>query len=476
MRIESALTQPKQPAAANRRIVAGSARQPDRLRPAFSGKAPTRLPESNFAVLVPGLFAPECSMQEVDGFLKNRLGLTSHPTRIRTNLTGRKFKQLAPLLKKRIDHYRAKATRKNMAALAPVLALPQDRQVDAIRQVFGLEDSAEGTQIAGIWRNVLISLYARKPDQPFIRKLFRRGGDQQLARSIASARAGLSEKLPARYSPLQREKITNRLIEQLAPRAIVIGHSMGGVAAIKTLQLGLPETHDHGNRDIAMVVCLSSPVNGTPVSIPWADKRWRLRQVVEKLIPAIPDFDPVSEAIGKIQRSPVPGDVTVFSIANAEDDTVPLWGTHLPNLPNIHHFEVEPKPFKPEKLAPGFIKPVLDTRPGKRFLEYFNRKTASRGFGNHAITLLYNDRHMEEIRVKLLAPDRMAAYLAPENNESFRHEVLGLLLKTIERDPARKSAYQALEPVLQKLSAKPLPFERDTAKLAARALALLKTP
>ncbi len=179
-------------------------------------------------------------------------------------------------------------------------------------------------------------------------------------------------------------KIINRVFDQFAPRMFLIGHSQGGLVALRAMQLGMRRVRvkdsrrflysprsgrPHHYSPVAMAIGLGSPFDGIDLSPPEVEGgrykalRWiGVRSVIKMLIPGVDQMLHRSAFLKTLRGKFIPFDGSAISVGNPEDGIVPLDGTRLPvgDFRNMHNLEVgSSHPFDVADLVPPVLRPVL---------------------------------------------------------------------------------------------------------------------
>jgi hypothetical protein len=183
-------------------------------------------------------------------------------------------------------------------------------------------------------------------------------------------------------------KIVNRVFDVFAPRMFLIGHSQGGLVALRAMQLGMRRVRVknprrflysprsgrvHRYSPVALAIGLGTPFDGIDGSPPKLDSGpyKALRQdcvqcFVETWIPGVSQMLHGSAFLNTLRGAFIPFDCSAISVGNPEDGVVPLSGTRLPvgDFRNMHNLEVgSSNPFDVADLVPPLLRPGLQLGP-----------------------------------------------------------------------------------------------------------------
>jgi len=317
-----------------------------------------------------------------------------------------KFKHAIELI---LDHIDASARR------------PQDRP-HVIREVFYLDDSPVAQQIA-----------VRMAEGRFLERLAAEAAkipDGQLARLRAASTAARFVGLEGRFRTelasfipdyevdeegVRRAiaddkalKIINRIFDALAPRMFLIGHSQGGLVALRTMQLGMRRVRVKDSRrflysprsgrvhrysPVALAIGLGAPFDGIHRSPPGFDggrgpelSEETLPSWVRRLMPGVGQMLHGSPFLEAMRGAFIPFDCSAISIANPEDGFVPLESTRLPvgDFVNMHNLEVRSKgSFDVADMIPGVFRPMFDFPPASAIRRHLNGAERFEGLRQH---------------------------------------------------------------------------------------------
>ncbi|MGI9432646.1 MAG: hypothetical protein ACR2PQ_10550, partial [Myxococcota bacterium] len=179
-------------------------------------------------------------------------------------------------------------------------------------------------------------------------------------------------------------KIINRVFDEFAPRMFLLGHSQGGLVALRAMQLGMRRVRVKDSRrflysprsgrvhhysPVALAIGLGAPFDGIDRSLSEPDgglygalRRDAVQCVVNTWTPGVSQMLHGSEFLNTLRGKFIPFDCSAISVGNPEDGVVPLDGTRLPvgDFRNMHNLEVgSSKSFDVADLVPPVLRPVL---------------------------------------------------------------------------------------------------------------------
>jgi pimeloyl-ACP methyl ester carboxylesterase len=242
------------------------------------------IPPKSLVILVPGMFSPEETMRPLAEYLAAR-GHKTHLLRSPYNIRGGSVLASTDWLTHGIDRIRLEeASDRYTQLLSDMEKVPETERVDFLCQRLKLKDNELGKAVAQAALGLMFTAKSNYTDMTdFTRIILRQrklreesGGvlpaetaRKQLYSLMVIARERLQKDLlPAFIKPrdtvtqesgaltVTLEKTLDHVIDQIAPRAVLVGHSMGGFVSMLTL---FEQMHD-----TAMVVGLTAPgENGT---------------------------------------------------------------------------------------------------------------------------------------------------------------------------------------------------------------------
>ncbi len=516
------------------------------------------LPPESPILLVPGLFAPTRSINGARVYFRDFGHPLVKSMKVPFIASGQDLEKAAWWLSDMVDDIRIRIARLKLAEFREAIAVEpsgenyRPEQMDLIRRYFRLEDSPAGWQLAGAMFDIAQDFEDRLPklktpylvDGPktlseardyvlkdggsvlklakntlkatktltmgfyswiggveisdpltFLQHLYKPKPPQiKLSNLMAGYRKQLMALPLEGYDNAAREKIVNRLLDGLAPRVILMGHSMGGMTATKTLQLPLDPDHADGQSaggDVGMVVAMGSPLNGVeepPKALGFLNRKVAGSPAVDWLKYLIGDYFPGlvqvlrgSGVVQKVQTLGIPDDTTVISISTPDDSLVSTEGTRLPeDRHNMHNLDVSTKSAGLGKaLFPqggGFWQPFdyLAELAGDVSEEW-------RGLLQHCLHIGHSEEHWSErgeVTLQILSelgrPDLLGNILHPANYERLREHTLDLLIRRTRDIPERRERYQPLIPMLEAMTKDALPFADSVDKKAGILLKILK--
>lgn len=305
------------------------------------------IPPASLVVLVPGMCSPAESMRSLWRYLNER-GHSAHILESPFNLRAGCTVASTNWLTHGIDRIRlAEASKRYMAMLTKMEEIPHEDRVEFLRKEFGLQSNELGVATA---KAALGLMFTRKSDyrqeSDFTRIVLRlrklrqdMGGTlpsetahkqlyqlttitrNQLHRELlpvfmASGRT--KEDFEAQHMAL--EKTIDHVVDRIAPRVVLVGHSMGGFVSMLTL---FEQMHD-----TAMVVGLSAPgENGTdpiPTGLNLLKKlpvalQQKGREILESVAPGLRHMLGGSPEADKLKANHQPFNSTIFAVGMPGD-------------------------------------------------------------------------------------------------------------------------------------------------------------
>ncbi len=476
----------------------------------FSGKNTFVIPDGSDIFAIPGMFGPKATVTGItDYFSRN-----GHPRRVRSVKvpgigTAQSFRISTDWLRNKIDESRIESAQGNLRKLYSKLDQvgdDEEKQIRVIKAFLKLDNSYRASVIAqGIRKVLLESQYPRR-----VLALNPEGNNKQTLASILSeCRRQFLQTLPWDTSGDQSQKIANRVIDHIAPRMVIVGHSLGGLIGLNTML----ERHAD---DLGLVISLGSPISGkkrVPKSIDEAFKkldvivprplqkpyRELIHHVLGTIYPAIPQMDKHSENIQKIRNTPNPFDTSTISISSPSDGLVePDDAAHDDNQKGRLNLVVTPRKSSVSYQLESFKEDPLRHPKARALVKYaepmlkvfnniFKKTQLHDGLSHHLGLVEHWDDYWSdqgEFVQKLFdgaeAPERLKKLLDYHNYEPMREDILKRLIeKTRQTDKSGQKyqeLYQPLIPTLESISETALPFEGSSDKLAKELLKLLKRP
>jgi hypothetical protein len=302
----------------------------------------------------------------------------------------------------------------------------QDRP-HVIREIFYLDDSAVAQQIA-----------VRMAETRFLERLAAEGAaipEAPLARLQGASTASRFVDVEGRFrsefasfipdqevdvhgvsAPITDDKalkIVNRVFDEFAPRMFLIGHSQGGLVALRAMQLGMRRVRVKNSRrflysprsgrvhrysPVALAIGLGAPFDGIDRSPPERDGgrykalRWKgVQWFVETWIPGVSQMLHGSAFLKTLRGAFIPFDCSAISIGNPQDGVVPLDGTRLPvgDFKNMHNLEAgSSNPFDVAELVPPVLRSALRFGPALGVRKLLNEHAWFEGLRQHCSFLV----------------------------------------------------------------------------------------
>ena len=484
---------------------------------------PSILPKNFLLEFVAGTFGPASSGRGLMDHLENEENVRRIVTR--TNLGIMAAQDLEENSRRKLEDVqvtRAVKCKHTIQKVVDHLEVSVNRVEDrphVIREIFNLDDSNLGVRIATeiSESHFLERLADEAAEIPEMRFAVLRSAETQAAFEDIERRfrTELACFLPEyevdtdgqRYEITDDKalKIINRIFDAFAPRMILIGHSQGGLVALRAMQLGMQQVRVKDKRrflhsprsgrvhrysPVALAIGLGSPFDGiesSPSLIPGRGGErldpQNLPGYVKRFMPGVAQMLHGSPFLRTMRRAFIPFDCTAISIANPKDGLVALQGTLLPvgDFKNMHNVEVRSTGrFDLADIAPESARPALDLWPMTRLRAVFNEEDRFEGLREHCSFLVDLGENWDvdqgEI-VRKIFDDESAEGLFDEmmyevNFDGFREQLMANLLYRLRTaKPEERDSLAWMAPRLRDMIRdEALPFLNSLDKRAALAL------
>ena len=405
--------------------------EPEHLRPSI-------LPKNYLVEFIAGTFGPASSGRGLTTHLESEENVRRVVAR--TNLSVMAAQDLEETSKKKLEEVnatRAVKFKHVMEFIADhVLSSarrPEDRS-HVIRELFYLDDSQLAQQIA-----------MRMAATNFLERLAEEGADIPDGRFANLRRAStvrhfvdLERRFRTEFAAFIPQfdvddkgerrsvdddkalKIINRIFDVIAPRMFLIGHSQGGLVALRTMQLGMRRVRVKDSRrflysprsgrvhrysPVALAIGLATPFDGIDRSPPeFAGGEARdldeagLPAYVKLLMPGVGQMIHGSEFLKTLRGAFIPFDCLAISIANPRDGIVPLEKTRLPvgDFKNMHNLEARSTgSFDVAEMAPEIFRGAFGYWPTNRLRALLNDDPRFEGMRQHCSSLFDLDANWD---------------------------------------------------------------------------------
>lgn len=462
------------------------------------------IPPHSLVVTVPGMFGPKASVEPLAEYL-GKQGHNAHSVLVPGIGTAQLSRHSVDWLTSRIDNIRTGVAQENVDVLSRILkGKDAARQKETLRRFFGLDESRLADAVLEAIADVLTDpdgrfmqdVRALNPQAGFAHML-PKAPHERLSRILKRTRTELCERLSPAFhqqsasvadNEAALNKTVNKILDTLAPRVYLVGHSLGGFISTKALMDDVD--------DVAMTLALGSPVAGTeevPPSLAWIEKailppfrpmyRKAVRKVLGFYFPAIEQMNATSKSVQKLQNTGLPYDTTAVSVANPLDGLVTPRNARLNDgLPGKLNLTVTPLEAQIEDLVGAWEQFILQLAKLNPFVsipgKVLGQTEAAKGFSHHCGLVQNHDAYwpcdgdmLNEVFESDEAVSRIRTLLHPQNTEAVRERVLELLADRLEDKPELARHYRPLRADLESLTHQRLPFADG---VAARAEALLQ--
>lgn len=332
------------------------------------------IPPNSVVILVPGMFSPASSMQPLADYLKPK-GHSVHILESPYNIKADSAVASTDWLTHNIDRIRlAEASTHYVTLRTKLASIPAEERLDYMRKALKLADNPLGQAAAKSVLGLMFtksSNYTEDTDFTRIIQTLRKSREaqggvlphettrKQLYSLTAIARKQLRQDLaPAFFKPangadanaqnLAMEKTIDHVMDEMAPRVVLVGHSMGGFVSMLTLFEQM--------RDTSMVIGLAAPGENGTHAIPMAlatlkrlpiSLQQRGRQIVDWLGPAMKHMQEGSPETMKLKANHQPFNTTILAVGMPED----------------YDGLVGERNFKMNDALPGRLNAVVTPRP-----------------------------------------------------------------------------------------------------------------
>ncbi len=392
---------------------------------------PSILPKNYLVEFIAGTFGPASSGKGLTRHFES----AEHVRRVvtRTNLGVMTAQDLEDSSRRKLDEInatRAAKFRHTMEFIADyVLASTRHRSdmPGVIREMFYFDDSPLAQQIA-----------VRMAETHFIERLAKEGAgmpDRGYLGLETTAAASRFVKIEGRFrselaslipesetdsdgirktiSDDKMLKIINRVFDVVAPRMLLVGHSQGGLIALRAMQLGMRHVRVKSSRrflysprsgrvhrysPVALAIGLGTPFDGidtTPAEITGGQteslNEARLPNWVRLLMPGVGQMIHRSKFLKKLRGAFIPFDCQAISIANPDDGFVSSKNARLPigDFKNMHNLTVRStERFDVAEMVPEAFRAVMGLWPASRLRDALNEDPGYEGLRQHCSFLV----------------------------------------------------------------------------------------
>ncbi|GEM_PF-6103868 len=484
---------------------------------------PSILPKNYLVEFVAGTFGPASSGRGLMDHLESEENVRRVVTR--TNVGIMAAQDLEENSRRKLEDVQVTRAVKFKHTIGRVVdhlessvSRPEDRP-HVVREIFSLDDSPLAQEIAlGIAESRFLERLAEEADaipEPPVATLQATDTHHVFDEIERRFRTELASFLPeyevdesGRRQEIDDDKalkIINRIFDAFAPRMILIGHSQGGLVALRAMQLGMQQVRVKDKRrflysprsgrvhrfsPVALAIGLGAPFDGIEQSPSLVEgvaaeslEDSTLPGFVRRFLPGVSQMLHGSGFLKRLRGAFIPFDCSAVSIANPKDGLVPLEGTRLPvgDFRNMHNLEVRSSGrFDLADIAPEMFRSMLDVWPASRLRSAFNEEDRFEGLREHCSFLVDLGENWDvdkgEIVRRIFAGERAEGLfdemMFEVNFDGLREQLMANLLyrlRTSEPDERQSLAWMA--PRLRQMAREEvLPFHNSLDKRAALAL------
>ncbi|MCE1248974.1 MAG: GPI inositol-deacylase [Firmicutes bacterium] len=470
-------------------------------------------------VIVHGTMATQKSIEKYgDGALQ-----TGHPADLTTYMTikeGEHLQKSGQIVSRNVNEDRMQVTQKHLNDLLPI-----KNDAQALQSYFGIDENLYNGQgqnvdslmklIPGVIGDVANLMVKNREELLGSFSTHTKMIEDKLAKDLKKSGFADSESDPKKKD-LVCSKTAAEVMDTVSPKAVLLGHSMGGFVSY-TIAMN-PKTslsdknefaYDAGN-GVSTVITLSSPVaKGVTAPLPrglanlsydildktmlapmegmpgmqfamlnpffksYYDFSKSMTRETLKLTsnnmttmtnpmtymqkPGVQQISEGSDFIKKyVQGKSIPEGMTVIAVSNREDGISEQENSVVDEkYPNAHNLDAE------VTITAEDLKPTINTRPSLAHV-----KMAS-----------YPFEHGEEFKKEILEdPSHIKRLLEPANYDGIRFRCLSVLQENLNANPQllETPEYKGVKEKLQDVAAEKLPFKDSPSYLAHQILEGLK--
>ena len=304
-------------------------------------------------------------------------------------------------------------------------------------------------------------------------------------------------------------KIINRIFDTFAPRMILIGHSQGGLVALRTLQMGMRRVRVkdarrylysprsgrvHRYSPVVLAIGLGAPFDGIDESPPEFDggvggplDDSTMPPWVRWAMPGVSQMLHDSDFLKTMRGAFIPFDTSAISIATPGDGLVPIDRTRLPvgDFVNMHNLEVQSTgEFDVAYMTPQSVRKTMRYWPLSLLRRTLNEDPRFEGLRAHCSFLFDLDANWDvdhgEIVQQIFAGEAgegmFDEMMYQVNFDGLREQLMAnLLYKLRSADEADRRRLGWLAPRLRVLAQhEALPFLNSIDKRASLALSYVE--
>ena len=490
---------------------------------------PSILPKNYLVEFIAGTFGPASSGRGLTDHLESAQSVRRVANR--TNLGVMAAQDLEENSRRKLEEVnltRAVKFKHAIAQLAEYVTLSARRERDrphVIREAFSLDDSPTAQHIA-----------SKMAESRFLERLAEAGSEIPEGRHARLCQAAVGNRFVETEAHFRTElasfipdhevdaegarqpmtddkvlKIINRLFDTFAPRMFLIGHSQGGLVALRAMQLGMRQVRVKDKRrflysprsgrvhrysPVALAIGLGAPFDGvdkTPAELGGGVDtpldQASVPGLVRLMMPGVSQMIHGSSFLKTLRGAFIPFDCSAISIANPKDGLVSLAGTRLPvgDFVNMHNLTVTSTgAFDVAEMAPRAFRPMMYLWPALAVRHLLNEDERFEGLRQHCSFLFDLGENWDVDKgeiVRQIFQEENGQSVFDEmmfqvNFDGMREQLMANLLYRLRAsDPEDRQRLGWMAPRLRSMiDDEALPFVNSIDKRAALALNYIDPP
>ncbi len=437
------------------------------------------IPPKSLVIAVPGMWSSKSTITPFARYLKQE-GHDVYVFAIPHVKWAQRMNQGSKWLSNKIDDVRIVETQQKLFFIQSQLSKLEknDQKIIWIKKHFNLDNSKVANKLAEQIFDLLIN-------QKFIDEVhalrsnndsYSKSTDENLSSVLMSYKKTFASNIKQDFnSDLLSKKVTNQIFDVMAPRVVLVGHSLGGAVGLQCLQRA-SEPKNNYKDEISMIIGLGSPFCGAPVP-----SRYKLLSpILYSLFYTIHQLNPFSKTITTMQKTDLPVDTTVLSLANPKDGLVSVENSKL-NCDGNLQIQLTPKEADMTSLMHDneYQSGIVNWLQSVRMSNYNKLSEmgweALKGVRYHCGFL--DPQHFDsyyseqgEINDQVFKSSNSIQHLKkllnPNNNETLQKQILMKMIDAMGDKDVQADEYIYLVPELEDLASTNLPCNNSSNKLS----------